>query len=111
MKNINQNNHFINLKTFNMKTNLKWYVAQWQELESILIENSDFCRELDIHPGTARRYRREGLPYIQIAKKFYYRLSDILPIASRLAESRKDGKKTQNSKCKFLNPQAKTQNS
>jgi len=75
------------MKTLNPRPALKWYLAQWRELEMILIENTELCKELGVHQGTTARWRREKrLPHIQITRKIYYRMSDLLPFLSRLEE-------------------------
>ncbi len=69
-----------------MKTQeLKTLIADWKNLELLLMEDSQLCKELDIHASTSRRWRRKKkVRFLRIDRKIYYRISDLLPFISSL---------------------------
>ena len=53
------------------------------------LENNDVCSFLQISPRTLQSYRDNGiLPYSQIGRKCYYRVSDIENLISQSQRSK-----------------------
>ena len=69
---------------------LKWHLSNWQVLELTLVDDREFCHELNINRKTSFNYRSKGLlPHLRIGGRIYYRLTDVLVFVER----RKSGKK------------------
>ena len=75
------------MKTKKTTKPLKWYLDQWKMLECTLLEDSELCKILGVHPVTTRRWRQKGLlPFIRIDRRPCYRMSEVLGIMSRKLE-------------------------
>ena len=62
----------------NASTNQTNERSKQQSFELEFIDNTELCMQLKISKRTAQTWRSSGkLPYVQIARKIYYKYSDI----------------------------------